>query len=67
MHDEPGCIGMGSIGILTLWQQTLMFLSTQSRYMYALKISKLNEMDEISKVHATMIVEMVKEKIVHFA
>jgi len=34
---------------------------------YALKISKLNEMDEISKVHATMIVEMVKEKIVHFA
>lgn len=44
-----------------------MFLSTQSRYMYALKISKLNEMDEISKVHATMIVEMVKEKKVHFA
>lgn len=67
MHDEPGCIGMGSIGILRLWQQTLMFLSTQSRYMYAFKISKLNEMDEISKVHATMIVEMVKEKIVHFA
>lgn len=65
MHDEPGCLPKGSIGILTLWQQTLTFLSTQSRY--ALKISKLNEMDEISKVHATMIVEMAKEKTVHFA